>query len=325
MFENVIDMSAVDTLHRILLRSHQLPLITPKTLKQTSLGHLYSFATGSFVPEFVQSHVETLTVLQTAEWDDTILYVYSEKGYKTFSTYVRDIQRAQNFLKCMGIIPRKVSIHIIYIPGYKKTVKCENCVLSANEVNSGFYSMGNIWIYRSQELLKTTLHELCHAYGIDSSTFNTIEMRYLPKLLNLQFGKDHPNGEVRLTEGVVDFIACLTMACLRTPEPYTKTLLTQNLQLQQKHIFNQAKKILCVLSKTGSLENTHTYAYYVVKGILFYSLEESLLYFQKNGWYVNTRDTLERFLRFLVAKNHFHLPASTCEIGSKSLRMNVFE
>jgi hypothetical protein len=315
----------IDTLHKLLLQSQQLPLCTPVVSKTNQLGDLKSFHPGSYVPEFVQNHVQNLTTLQKAEWDDTVLRVYSAKGYKRFNSYMKDIQRAQNFLKCLGIVPHKVIINIIYIPGHKKEVKCENCILSPNEVNSGFYSMGTIWIYRSQELLKTTIHEMCHAYGIDSTRFHTIERRYIPSLLNVKFGKRHPNREICLTEGVVDFIACLIMAALRTAQPITKESLSNSLKLQATHILNQAEKILCLLSKTGSIENTHTYAYYVVKGILFGDLHASITFFQTNGWYVNTRESLERFLKFLVSHNRFKLPPATCMIDSKSLRMNVFE
>lgn len=311
---------------RCLQKAHKIQATPPSFSKGTTdLLASKSFFPGSYIPHFVQSHIKDLNTIQTAKWDSTTVHVYSAKGFKRFKSYIADIQLAENFLKCLGIVPRQVVIHILYIPGYPKTIKCENCILSSNEVNSGFYTMGTIWIYRSQELLKTTIHELTHAYGVDTERFHSIERRYLPKLLNVQMGKNHPNGEVCLTEGVVDFIACLTMACIRTKLPLTKESLEHNLKLQATHIASQAKKILCVLKKNNTIENTHTYAYYVVKGILFGALTESLKYFQNNGWYVNSHETLERFLEFLISKNHYDLPQSTCVIGSKSLRMNAFD
>jgi hypothetical protein len=96
-----------------------------------------------------------------------------------------------------------------------------------------------------------------------------------------------------------------------------------NLELQKSHVLAQAQKIKCILAKEDLHENTHTFAYYVIKGELFNNLPRSYKHFKTNGWYVNTKHLLNEFLKYI---GNVRFPDATCSIGLNStLRMNVFE
>lgn len=302
----------------IQLATASYAAISPPPIHKTS-GKPNIIDSG-FVPAYVNKTLPTLQVLQTAEWGSTKLSFYSAKGYRKIKSYIKDLQIAQQVLVGLGIKLRPVHIYVLYIPGQQKRMQCPSCVLGSTQVNSAFYFDGQIWIYRSEELVKTTIHEMVHAYHVDTPRYPRIERQWLDTHnIPLKFGNLHPNDNPCLTEGLVDFMACLTMACLRAKDVQS---LKHNLELQRSHVQAQAEKVKCVLAKTGFHENTHTFAYYVIKGVLFNNLKRSFTYFKTRGWYVNTESLLHNFLIFLGS---IRFPETQCLVTGNSLRMNVFE
>lgn len=198
---------------------------------------------------------------------------------------------------------KNLNIKIVCSP-FKKQLS-SNGDISTFNVNTGVTTTyhnidkADILIYREEEVLKVLIHELLHAFGVDSKwTTPQIEAP-----LNVFFGMN----TVHSNESFTDTYACLLNVFLATrflfhdkkqvlPEEY-KYIFSLLVEYERSFIVNQANKLIPLLgleknSKTGKLvnkvsnrvEDTHVISYYILKGLNFVNLPMFLTYLRIHRW-----------------------------------------
>jgi hypothetical protein len=204
--------------------------------------------------------------------------------------------------------------------------------LSTFNVNTGvtttYLNRGkaDILIYRQEEVLKVLIHELLHAFGVDSLWM----MPDTEAPLNAFFGVNMTHkvgqtvGTLKSNESFTDSYACMLNIFLATMFSFHG-----DTQEQKKYMFHalvghertfvvkQAYKLFPLLglkisSKTGAIinnvgnrdEDTHVISYYILKALNFVHLPNFINYLRRQGWR-STEDGVEyvQYLKKLLKKS----------------------
>lgn len=198
----------------------------------------------------------------------------------------------------------KGSIEIkLTLSPFLKQAPQDNEPLSALHVNSGYTSRfyetnhSEIVIYRREEVIKVLLHEILHAFDMDSKTMDS-EME---RPINNYFKVSKP---VYINESFTDTYACLINLVLAAMK-YSKPLETFNdlLKYETNHICAMAVKVMKLIgislrvgakipSVNGSSysETTHVISYYLLKALNFLTLDEFVGYLFVNGMTIGKID-----------------------------------
>jgi hypothetical protein len=137
---------------------------------------------------------------------------------------------------------------------FDKPKRDSSSVLTSYEVNSGVTSFERrrtvVVVYRREEMEKTLIHELLHAFGFALSS----------------------DVDVNVNEARVDFMACY-LNLLIYSNIHPKNSYRRLLAVERRHVTEQAFRVLRHKSFSGT---THALAYYVLKAVLFAHAAEYL-------------------------------------------------
>ena len=194
---------------------------------------------------------------------------------------------------------RKITLNY-YLTDQKKT---SSFTIGKNEVNSGSCSYSpteaTIHIWRKEEILKLTLHELIHALGFDYRDPPEITEYYNTKY-NLE------SSEIRSYEAYTEIWASL-FNCYLLSQNVTKNkqhIFFQNMvQLEQTFSEFQSQKIFYLTQKKQDInKNTSVLAYYIIKNELYQDLSRFLSFCRrKNQGYIKITQN-EPFISFLMKR-----------------------
>ena len=211
---------------------------------------------------------------------------------------------------------RKLHIKVVCSPMKKRlpTNHLHVCDkrFETNNVNSGVTTtflhtgVANIIVFRREEVIKVLIHELLHAFGVDSK-FMTKETE---APLNAFFGF---NGLETVTsnESFTETYACLLnvflaskfLCCDKMPPNVERSVFHDLVVTERTYIINQANKVVPLMGlevdgKSGKLvnkcidrhEDTHVISYYILKGLNFTYLTSFLTYLRKQQFKANNDD-----------------------------------
>jgi hypothetical protein len=232
----------------------------------------------------------------------------------------------------LSIHPVKTNITINYhLSDEKKMVK--KGILTKNEVNSGSCmitpekSVINIW--RKEEILKVTVHELLHALRHDNYDDNDKVVNHFTSKYNISSSKI--NTHEAYTEIWANLINCFLIS-----EKYNgknKSIFRELVTIEKFYSIFQAQKILfnsTTKNKKGLNidKNTNVTAYFIIRAEIYQRLNTFLKFCRlKNEKYVKIKYA-EKWLSFLESKNKIRKNIIFKGKGNylyKNLRMTILE
>jgi len=211
----------------------------------------------------------------------------------------------------------------------KKMIK--KGILTKNEVNSGScmvtsdHSVINIW--RKEEILKLTVHELFHALKNDCYSDNDKIIKHFTSKYNISSTKI--NTHEAYTEIWANLINCFLIS--QKYKDNQKKRFREFVTIEKFHSIFQAQKVLFYsLAKEGinNDKNTNVTSYFLIRAELYERLNAFLKFCRlNNGNYVKIKNT-DKWLVFLESKNK--IKRNTIFKGEggylfKNLRMTILE
>ena len=189
------------------------------------------------------------------------------------------------FVYILNRYNRQSDVKIILAPfkTQKQLPDMKHIPLSAINVNSGFCNGSYVMIYRSEEMFKVLLHELCHLYNIDfrdESHDHAFEKKFNIKASGV-------NG-IRLFESYNEMITTvLYIGCTVFHNNFKRSRIIDYPQFTRQYVDMLGNVTNYVINTTvrimkhyncktfcGFEEQSHIYSYYVCKAaILFHFLE----------------------------------------------------
>lgn len=205
---------------------------------------------------------------------------------------------------------------------FQKEVNYKNNYIGECEVNSGsstvFFNneqIGEVTIWREEELLKVILHECIHAFGIDSKLI--FEEQKVP--INKKF---NVNGYISINECFTEFVANIFNVLLTNFENSRIKLnlnkIHNDLEKEQKHSRVQCKKIMNEFGfkNTNELfrrnrnnknkkknlilnQNSDIFSYYFLKSGMLDNIYKNFYKFNKK----NSKDTIKHNIYFDISND----------------------
>lgn len=215
-----------------------------------------------------------------------------------------------------------------YLTNSKKNVsnisiQKRNHIFTVNEINSGLSYNNNIIIWRKEEILKVTLHELIHNMNLDYRDENKDIIDYYNTIYNLN------SSNMNTFEAYTDFWAIIINAFL------VSKLLNENynyfkdiLSIEISFILYQAKKIL-YLSRINNKDiininkNTNVFSYYIIKSSMFLSLSNTLKYFINNNKNLFKITDINKFFTYLKNLNVININNFKNKNILNTMRMSI--
>ena len=242
----------------------------------------------------------TLDIFHNGESKKTIETIYDMLNFMIY--YCKSLKNTQI---------NSLSIKLVLSP-YTKTLPKIHNAITAHNVNSGFTSRNysnnssSIVIYRKEEIIKVLIHELLHAFDIDSKISSKPYENDLLKLFSfkvLNGGLDHIN----VNESFTDTYACLlNIALMVLKSNKNVKYFLEMVQLEENHIVNVAEKIMSHIGlnieKGNTIlrmqpknfeysETTHVISYYILKALNFKNLDGFLSYLIENNYQIESIST----------------------------------
>lgn len=196
-----------------------------------------------------------------------------------------------------------------YLTDSKKEIKSSNIsTLTKNEVNSGFCKDGffesEITIYRIEEVIKVTIHELIHALNFDYRGDSDKIINHYKKRYNISSQKI--NTYEAYTEFWANIINCYLIS-KRSKRSNYEVFMTL-ISLEKSFAILQSDKVFYITklsSKTIDInEKTNVLAYYIIKCELFKKLNSVLKFCNLHNINYVKMDNIEKWYMFLK----LHLP-----------------
>ena len=239
----------------------------------------------------------------TMEFNHSLVSVniYSEK--KILNTnFLYELKKYIQFV--ISIHPVNVNITINYhLSDEKKMVK--NGILTKKEVNSGSCmvkdseSIINIW--RKEEILKVTIHELIHALRYDSYNDNKDVIQHFTSKYDTNSTKI--NTHEAYTEIWANLINCFLIS--QSYNGGNKKMFRELVSIEKFYSIFQAQKVMFHSITKNGLDidkNTNITAYFLIRAELYQRLNEFLKFCRlENLDYVKIKNT-EKWLVFLQSK-----------------------
>jgi hypothetical protein len=258
------------------------------------------FAFGKYVGpsilQFIHGHewVETRysytydgTAITLTTWNLKATTIHDHKNRIILNAYVS----ALNSL--IGHNKAAVNIVLIGCPLEKIIPSSRGGVIGTEHVNSAFAVMpspsntdGYIVIYRKEELKKVMLHELIHLYQIDFHTYDSAFDAHFSRMFRVHVKAPHKNpaNPLCLYEAYTETLASYGVVV------YDSIFLKDDIEWisrgveRLKHYFvKQAELISQHFCDKPFVEDTHVFAYYILKSELFQNLDHFLEGIKRNG------------------------------------------
>ena len=194
----------------------------------------------------------------------------------------------------------------LYLLEDKKVVGKEN-ILSADNVNGGSTSRGSdvsVEVWRKEEILKVTIHELIHAFSYDHPQEPLTLLQHYQHKYNVS--SDKINAFEAYTEIWAEIIHCYYLASYilkyRKLDIKEYDLFRTFLQIEREFSLEQAQRVLN-LHETDLTKDmnkiTNVLAYYVIVGEIYENLQDFLEFCQKHNKYFINIQNLELYFRYL--------------------------
>jgi hypothetical protein len=192
---------------------------------------------------------------------------------------------------------KNLEVKLVLSP-YKKQLEKNTTLLTEYNVNSGltwkYYgtNSASVLVYRKEEIIKVLIHELLHAFDMDSKFIPPYQEQVLKDMLNI-----HNDKPFNVNESFTDAYACLLNICIASTLG-SKMGFWESIAREAAHVSYQGVRIARLLGfrtnncrldmvgvpKESYYERTHVMAYYVLKGQLFLNIEAFAAYLIKNHY-----------------------------------------
>ena len=312
-----------------IIFDHIYPRIKGSIIKSPELNKLYNFFKGveilpfeeisssfseekfkneyelSYASKNIKDKIEKYNLKYTyvLKFTNNIitLNLFSDKKISS-SNFLPELKKYIQYI--LSIHPVKTDITINYhLSDEKKFIK--KGILTKNEVNSGSCMMNgqnsiiNIW--RKEEILKVTLHEIFHSLGHANYTDSNEIIKDYERKYNIKLSK--LNTHEAYTEIWANLINCFLISQkYNNPKTAFNTLVT----IEKYYSIFQAKKVMHNVLTKKSVDidkGTNVTAYFLIRAELYQRLNAFLKFCRlENTNYMKIKNT-NKWLVFLQSKN----------------------
>ena len=225
-----------------------------------------------------------------------IVNIYSKNKIK--DSFIKSIIHYIRYT-CSLMCTKVNNIVINYYLTNEKKKLMNNNLPSINEINSGsclnIHHKKIINIWRKEEILKVTIHELFHA--LDYSEFNDTE--YIIKYYQEKYGIT--SNIININESYIEIwaniINCFIISQMLKNDNYNN--FKQMIGLEKYFSFYQANKILNKIEKYPNInKDTNIMAYYIIRAELYNNFKNFIKFCKLNNKkYIKIND--KKFFQFL--------------------------
>lgn len=315
------------TLNEIIIESYSSDVNEQHIIEST-------FASSNMQKEIGKLSIKTCLIVKINDIHFEINVFSSEEPLSSFiSNLLIYIQFITNITQC--------NINTItlnyYLTDKNKVLKDElQGELSKDEINSGsclrFESEAIINIWRKEEILKVTLHELIHAFSFDYTNEGDLNDHYNHKY-NLKGVR--VNSQEAYTEIWAQLINCYLIS-QHTEKTKQYEMFSTMVMLEKTFSDFQSDKIFNYTNMTNEIidisKDTNVLAYYIIKNELYKSLNLFLQFCRENNNdYIKIID-IEKYQLFLKkrekdkendksTKNNSHFIITTMRMSLNELHV----
>jgi hypothetical protein len=234
---------------------------------------------------------------------------------------LNDIIAVIRFFRELDIEFPKITLKInIWMSDLKKMLPSHNNkrILTCENVNTGFtiykksdivksvYDIKEIYIYRKEELHKVLIHEMIHAYDLDTY-FIRNHQKYSDRLEDIY--NIHSKYGIKIYESYVETIAIL-LHCIYLSRR-DKNSLNKAILLEIKYSLFQTAKILEYYNihsikelKNNIYEESSIFSYYIIKSALLFNLKAFLkMCYTYNNNYIQIKQNWIKEFKKLIQKS----------------------
>jgi hypothetical protein len=284
---------------------------------------------SAYVPEFITKEKVKKRQLHTITFDETKCNIYMYD----INNEILDKLHKKSLIKficmCAFILNRtsrpvkEIDIVLVFSKQRKELPdKSSKISLSPPHVNSGLTIHMNrtntsgahvpfCMIYRLEEMEKVILHEMMHAWNIDF-WYQPHHEEHFRNLFNIG---DTGKG-TRLSESYNDALACMFMVgvdvykgqkgAMSSLEKFTE-LYEQRMHYTRLHVVDVAQRVIAyhegdeMPEKSQWREDTHAFAYYVVKALIFLDMPAFDAFLERQGGFAigDDQTKIDGFYEFL--------------------------
>ena len=262
---------------------------------------------------------------------------------------LNDIIAVIRFFRELDIEFPKITLKItIWMSDLKKMLP-HTGILTSENVNTGFtiykksdiskneYDVKEIYIFRKEELHKVLIHEMIHAYDLDSYFIHN-HHKYSDRLEDIY--NIHSKYGIKIYESYVETIAIL-LHCMYLSKK-DKNSLNKAILLETKYSLFQTAKILEYYNihsikklKNNIYEESSIFSYYIIKSVLLFNIKaflkmchtHNINYIQiKKNWIAEFTELIQKSL---AKKNFIHIIDKTIttinNINNKNINNNIIK
>lgn len=222
---------------------------------------------------------------------------------KNIDIFIKTIIIYINYM-CNLINNNNKDINITYYLTDNIKIHNNDGILNSNNINTGLSTNNEIVIFRKEEILKTTIHELIHLMNIHYINDNNNIINHYNKKY------DDKSNIINTFESFTDFWAILINIYLTTKLLNTNLVFFKNIiYIEKAFIIYQCLKMLYLKNKY-KIKNLNKYtnitSYYIIKCEMFMNLENTLKYMKYNINNLN-REDFYLFLKKLNKINYMSI------------------
>ena len=236
--------------------------------------------------------------------------VYDDK--KDRRDFLDEIVQLVQFVGSLSTYNFSTLILNLYLIDVKKTIDEKMQELGKGEVNSGSCQIGDttfINIYRIEELIKVTIHELIHAFRYDNFRDSPQIIRHYQKKYNIS--SQHINTNEAYTELWANLINCYLISQRVGRNRYNLFLIL--ISLEKEFAEFQAHKVFYITNlnekKIDINKHTNVLSYFIIRSELYKRIVPFLKFCKtKNKDYIKLNEEKE-WIEFIkkngkIKKNH---------------------
>jgi hypothetical protein len=224
------------------------------------------------------------------------LIIHGEKEVKTFIEKIKHVIR---FVCSLSSITINELVINYYLIDEKKMIGKNTKILTPYEINSGFCNdeskLTEITIYRTEEIIKVTIHELIHALQYDyREESNKIISHYQNKY---NITSERINSYEAYTEIWANIINCYLLSQMVKRSNYD--LFITLIAIEKAFTRFQTEKVFYITDlstkKIDINEKTNTLSYFIIRCELYQKLNLFLKFCRLNNNYVKMKNTAKWF------------------------------
>ena len=279
-------------LHNPSLPDPPSPKITVQNIKSTQ-NNIKSLM---YMSPQIRNQLTKLTKQYTLIAPNTtiILYTANKTSKITIDSTLKKLLHTIHTVKSL-VKNTNPTLITIYLTSSKKmfptAITNTKAILGPNEINSGSTFVipqpnknGNVTIWRKEELMRVTIHELLHSLKADYHLFTT---PYLNQKAHKKYNLPNDTN-ININEAYNELNACLFTAALSAP---TVQKFFTNIEYERLHSIKLAARVMQYQNTLNKLpaqtspdwlfnpqttpifhQNTNVFSYYIAKTALLYNL-----------------------------------------------------